>query len=75
MIIALIMSDNTISLVPGRTDKDLADDLRAKLIEAMKPVLAVLDDAKAAGFVVGFACGVDFLGKSVMTQLTIAKNY
>jgi hypothetical protein len=39
-------------LMPTRSDGDIAAELKARVAEAMKPVLAIFDEAVAAGLVI-----------------------
>lgn len=38
-------------------DKEIAESYRARLIEAHKPVFAILDEARAAGFEINLSSG------------------
>ena len=61
------------SVVPGVSDKERADNLRHWLIEAVTPVLKLMDEADAAGLEIAFSLGKDFMGKSAITGLKILK--
>ena len=64
-----------LSIVPGRSDAELAATHRSAVVEALKPVMEAIDRAKADGFVINFALGVDFLGQASISTLTIAKLF
>ncbi len=66
---------NKIDLDTGHpaTDREIAADFKAKLIEAHKPVFAILDEAKAAGLEISFASGPGLDGKIVIQSMKIMK--
>jgi hypothetical protein len=41
-----------VSLVTTRSDAEIAASLKARMLEAMKPVLAIFDEATAAGLII-----------------------
>lgn len=62
-------------VVPSGTDVEAAADLREKMIEALNPVLLVLDEAGKKGFEIAFAVGKSPIGKNAITALRIVKEY
>lgn len=65
---------NVTSLVPNKPDKEIADDLRKRLIEAHAPILKLLDEAQVQGFTVNLGCGPTPTGFQI-TLLSIAKQF
>jgi|GEM_PF-1773878 hypothetical protein len=63
------------TLVPTQSDAEIAADLKRRVIEAHEPVLALLDEAHAAGFEIICGCGLAPTGRHVITHLRIAKLY
>ncbi len=45
-------SDSVVQLVPTRSDAEIAEDLKRRLNEHMKPVLEIFDEAAASGLVI-----------------------
>ena len=69
------MNNDTIRLVPTKSDVDLAAELKQEIIEAYKPVLAVLEKANKAGFIVQVNCGMNCFGQMVIDELIISKRF
>lgn len=69
--------NEVVSLVPKRTEIELAAEHRAAIVQAMGPVLTALDAAKKDGFTPSFALGQDFLGRFIIGTLAIQviKNF
>ena len=44
--------ESVVQLITTRSDAEIAEDLKRRLIELMKPVLEVFDDAAASGLVI-----------------------
>lgn len=59
---------NVVKLEPGATDAARATVYRAQLDELIKPVLALMDEAKAAGLVINFVIGADVFGRSALAK-------
>lgn len=64
-------------LVPTKPDREVADELKAELIEAAKPYLAAATKAKNLGFVVQSQFGPinNFSNDIVITQLLLIKTF
>ena len=69
------MDNNVTQLIPGKSDAQLADELKLKIVEAYEPILAVLNEVTKAGFVAQIQVGPDAFGKPHITALQIYKNY
>ncbi len=63
------------TLVPTRSDKEIADDIRNKLIEAYKPVIEMLTYAKKSGFEVNIQTGADAFGQCHVMNIQILKAF
>lgn len=64
-----------IALVPGKSDQDVADDLRAKAIEASKYMEEILNEANTLGFNINMGWGPNAFGKFVIQQCVISKVF
>jgi hypothetical protein len=64
----------TLAIVPGKTDRELADDIRARLTEALKPALVILTEAKKEGLDVALSIGPIYDGTVGITALKIIKE-
>lgn len=53
------------------TDKEIADNYRARLIEAYEPVFAIIDEARAEGFEINFSSGPGPDGKIAVQAVRI----
>ena len=51
-----------LKLMPTKPDAELAVELRAKILEASKSLMAAMNEAKSAGFIVNMQFGLDQLG-------------
>lgn len=69
------MDNNVINLVPTKSDKELADELRQKIMEVYKPVIEVFTLAKKAGFDINVSTGADGFGEVHLMDIKIFKNY
>ena len=63
------------SLVPTRPDADLAREHKARITEALQPVLEELSAAKRQGFDVQFSVNTDATGRSFLGMLRLVKEY
>ncbi|MDE2022103.1 MAG: hypothetical protein KGI71_04330 [Patescibacteria group bacterium] len=64
-----------VRLIPTKPDVELAAEFKARIVEAYKPILTLLDEVEAAGFQAHINTSKGALGKQVITQLTIVKVY
>lgn len=55
------------------TDSERAEEYRRRLVEAHKPVFAILDEARAAGFEINFSSGPGPDGKIAVQQVRVMK--
>ncbi len=62
-----------LKIVSSRPDKEIADDIRARLNEALDEVLEIMREGDQAGLQVGFSIGRDQYGKQTVTALTIVR--
>ena len=62
------------TIVPGKSDKEIAEDFRRRMIEVHGPVLKLHDEMNAAGFMALQSIGLGGLGTHVITQLQIVKR-
>ncbi len=62
-----------LKIVSSRPDKEIADDIRARLNEALDAVLEIMREGDQAGLQVGFSIGRDQYGKQIVTALTIVR--
>lgn len=65
-----------VELVPGMTDQEYADDLRQRVIEAYKPLIAVLQEATDKHFIVNATVGQNQVSKRIeVIALQILKGF
>lgn len=64
-----------LSLVPNRPDAEKAAEYRARMIEALTPVLEIMTEAQRAGFDITFNIGRDGLQRSAVQALIIARHF
>ena len=64
-----------LTIIPGRPDKEMAEDFKRRMLEAAKPLCLLMDEVKAAGFTMTFSLGPDAMGRSVVTQLGVSKVF
>ncbi len=62
-----------ISIVPGKTDVDLAASYRAELTRALSPIAEILDRAKADGLSISFSVAPDQYGRFVLKEISVVK--
>lgn len=69
-------SVTTLTIIPAKTDVALATELKSKIATAFADhVLPLVNEAKAAGFDVGWALGQSFDGKIVLAALKLTKEF
>jgi len=69
------INNNILQIVPAKTDQELANEFKASLLEAMKPMFAICDEIHQAGFSANISWGIGPLGKTIITQLVISKTF
>lgn len=69
------MSEKIAQLVPTKSDKEIAEELRKELAEAAKPYLDACTKANSLGFVVNSQFNIDPFGRYVITQLNLMKYF
>jgi hypothetical protein len=65
------MNDGAVTLVPGKTDRDLADDYRKQLRDVLKPVAEILDSASRDGIIISFQFARDAFGRAIIQDIII----
>lgn len=68
-------ADNIAKLVPGQSDAEIANDLKARSIEIWKPLLALMEEAHKKGFEVQINAGLNELGQAFIHNIKIMKIY
>jgi hypothetical protein len=63
--------NDTLTVVPGKTDREIADDIRLRVLDALNLVLAIMDEVNAAGLVIGWRVERNGFGKNVATVIEI----
>ncbi len=69
------MTQNVVSIVPGKTDIELAAEFKQRIVDAHVPLLQLFDEIKAAGFEPQVMCAPGPLGKHVITNLMLVKKF
>lgn len=68
--------DKTLRLVTNTPDTERATELKARLSEALKPVLHIMDEAAAYGFLVRWqAVGPGLFGRHEVIDLHLVKRF
>lgn len=63
-----------VDLPVRRSDAEIAADLRRKMTEALKPVIAVMEEARMSGLTIGWqTIGTDQLGRFHIPFLLVTK--
>lgn len=68
-------SDRVVSIVPGRSDKEMAAEFKQRLVEVHEPILKLLDEMKEHGFEANVMMAPGPLGKFVIAQLVLMKRF
>jgi hypothetical protein len=63
------------TLVPTKSDGEVAEELKKRAIEVYEPVLQLLNEANAAGFEISISSNLAPIGKDMITVLRVAKVY
>lgn len=67
------MEVSPVALVPGRTDAEIADEIRRELRPALEEVASVFMMARRHGLNVGFAIEWDSFGRAVIGSINVTK--
>lgn len=67
--------NDAIQLITTKPDTELAAELKTELIEAAKPWLEACTKAHKAGFIVGANFAPNYLGQTVIQNLTLSKQF
>lgn len=67
--------NNVVDLVPGKSDAEVAKDIKTKMLVALAMLMEIQNDAMAAGFHITYQVGLGPIGKAIITQLIVAKHY
>jgi hypothetical protein len=62
-------------LVPTKPDREVAEELKAELMEAAKPWLEACAKAHKAGFIVQAQFAPNFLSQYIVQSLQLIKTY
>lgn len=68
------MNDNTIQLVPNKSDAEMAEEYRKELVEAYKPICALLTDAAKNKFIVNVICGMGDFAEVIIKEIQVLKR-
>jgi uncharacterized protein (DUF2062 family) len=72
----MIASESKVAtLVPTKSDAEVAAELKRRATEVYEPVLQLLNDAHAAGFEIAISSNLTPVGKHMITLLRVAKVY
>ncbi len=69
------MNENIHTLIPTKSDQEIATDIKKQLIEAYKPILAIADKAKEHGMIFQCSVGENAFGQFIMTQCQVLKAF
>lgn len=68
--------NKVLTVVPSGTDKEYAEELKKRFLEAIQPVLKLCDEADERSMMLNFSVGKGPpLGKHVVAQLTVTRTY
>ena len=65
--------EKVVKIVASRTDADIAASIRARLPEAARPMIAILEEAASEGLVVSITIGPNLFGRQAPTAVNITK--
>ena len=58
-----------------RSDAEIAEDLKKRIIEVYKPFIEIIEEARKQGFQITVQCGPGPMGNMLITQLIVAKHF
>lgn len=64
-----------IALVPGKSDAELAAEFKRRAADALEPLCRLCDEARDAGFDLGFQLGQMWNGKTGIAALSLMKRF
>ena len=64
-----------IRLVPGRSDSEIAKEIKSNLTGLYGPICVELTRAKKLGFNVSIQTGATAFGEVIVTNLSVSKEY
>lgn len=67
--------NNITTLVPTKSDQELANEFKSRIAEAHEPLLKLLDEIDKAGFYASVGVGKNAFGKYQIMQLQLVKNF
>ncbi len=67
--------NNVVGLTPNKTDKELAEEFKRRMIDILLPHLELLDEMDKAGFVSNIQTGKNGLGKHQFILFQVMKVY
>lgn len=70
-----MMDTNIVELKYPQSDTEIAKELRTRIEKTMEPLLAVVNDAKTAGFRINFNVGPIYGGRIGIVALDILKEF
>ena len=64
-----------LQLVPGKSDKELAEEIKAEIVESSKSYIATITKAHRLGFQIQVQMGPNAFGEVVIQQLIVSKHF
>lgn len=64
-----------IALVPSKTDAEMASEFKQRIVQALRPVMDILDEAHAKGLTISYAIQPSAIGKTMIIQLSVTKTF
>ena len=62
-----------LATISGRSDREVATDLKARVRVALEGVAALMDEANRSGMQVQFQIGLDGFGRNVVASLNVVR--
>jgi hypothetical protein len=62
-------------IIPLETEKQKAERYKIEVAEALRPVLALMDEAKKDGLLIEFQLGIDSYGRAAVSNAAVVKRY
>lgn len=62
-------------LVPGKSDAEIAADLKIRVLKAWEPLLVLMDEAMSHGFNIQVQAGKGGLGKCIIHSIVLSKIF